>query len=142
MSRSRESDYLVNDSSVAVKIAPAAPPETKGPSQYRGSINTALSQCDQVISMTKTIAKYPGCYINRSNLSHRNFHWRSRDNSTRSLVLEPVNQSNLSHRNFHWRSRDNSTRSLVLEPVNRSNLSHRNFYWRSRDNSTRWFSNQ
>uniref|UniRef100_A0A0E0A9G5 Uncharacterized protein n=1 Tax=Oryza glumipatula TaxID=40148 RepID=A0A0E0A9G5_9ORYZ len=163
-------DYLVNDSSVAVKIVwflplwhqlllqklrvthllacrldkGLLPPQQSwfGPSQYRGSINTALSQCDQVISMTKTIAKYPGCYINRSNLSHRNFHWRSRDNSTRSLVLEPVNQSNLSHRNFHWRSRDNSTRSLVLEPVNRSNLSHRNFYWRSRDNSTRWFSNQ
>ena len=28
-----------------------------GPSQHRGSIDTALSQCDQVISVTKTIAK-------------------------------------------------------------------------------------
>nr|BAD35929.1 Ulp1 protease-like protein [Oryza sativa Japonica Group]BAD35954.1 Ulp1 protease-like protein [Oryza sativa Japonica Group] len=64
-----------------------------------------------------------------------NFHWCSRDDSTRSLVLEPV-RSNLSHRNLHWCSRDDSTRLLVLEPV-RSNLSHRNLHWCSKDNSTR-----
>src|SRR5512142_1990836 len=51
-------------------------------------------------------------------------HWCSIDDSTRSLVVEPV-CSNLPHRNLHWCSRDDSTRSLFLEPV-RSNLLHRN----------------